>query len=279
MCGLKLEAEPGDASTVAADMVPGVVLPPGRALNERVWISDAPDVNVYRYWARLAAMFESTGLWPVVLVHPELLEADIPVPEHLGSDSAAVVLERWWDRWLSVERSEHDGWAESESPLRFADEPIEAYLESIGLAFPGLAPLQQECQVTAEVWGTALAPQPVALSHLGLIAVSRPADIFAVLDLDGLYGLVDMRELATVVESWGERLGAAPVEINKDGFSLYLERPPRTMEDYRLWTAERVALGDETFLDLERFSSFDDFAKHQFEVDLQRGQHHGFIWM
>jgi hypothetical protein len=78
--------------------------------------------------------------------------------------------------------------------------------------------------------------------HLGLVAVSRPADAPAVLGWMGpVNHFDDMGWLATVPRSWEDRFGAYAVGIGFDTLTLGVEHPPTDLKQALAVAAEHFA--------------------------------------
>jgi len=197
-----------------------------------LWITDDAVRDAGRLWSRLAAEFPSTGLWPLVLdslsgaddrpwLNGELDPTGSSKPE--GHD-VEQVLAAWWDS--VVPDAEED------------DEALNA-LAPFGRAYPGLAPAAPVSPVATG------APEEVVRSvsgRIGLVGVTRPADVLSVLGWMGPvnhYG--DMGMLSAVLRSWEDRFGAILVSVGFDVLTLGVERPPSNIELALAVTAEHFA--------------------------------------
>jgi hypothetical protein len=215
-----------------ADAVAGVALPPGRRVADVLWISDGQAQPTA--WTGLRQAFPATGLWPLVLA---ALEGDPRRPWDAGefepgsaTDPAAVdvaaALARWWEDALPDEDEE---------------EEATAALAPFGRSFPGLAPPS----TTADDDGAldAVAGAVASGGRLGLVPVTRPADVFAVLGWTGpanYFG--DMGPLSALARSWEERFGAEPVGLGFATALFAVRRPPATPEEANRLAAEHFAV-------------------------------------
>ena len=227
-------SSPGTLPPNGPAVVGGVQLPSGHQvepdpsfvqsnstdLDPVLWLTDENVPDVGALWAQVAKQFHRTGLWPVVL---ESLE---PGPDDkttgrpwdsgelaptLSSDPIAVdvesLLRRWWKGNVPSE-----------------DFPVlREMLEPFGREFPGLAPASKSSSDEA-------APALVAKDlqgRLGLVAVTRPADVPAVLGWTGPTNYYsDMGQLSAVLRSWEDRFGAVVVGLGFDSLWLGVRRPP-----------------------------------------------------
>jgi predicted DNA-binding WGR domain protein len=195
-----------------------------RGDNPVIWASIAPVNGVGQIWARLAAAFPETGVWPLVIdstygfagFHDYLM--DMPRGRHT---EVATILRRNWG--TSVEDFDED-----EAPEN---------LEPFGRQFPGLAdrtpgdrPISID-SIVATLGG-----------HLGLVAVNRPADI---LDAVGWMGAAnydfDPLDMSTVLRSWEVRFDAYLVGLGTDTITLAVGRPPRDLASATAIAAEHYA--------------------------------------
>jgi hypothetical protein len=189
-----------------------------------IWASNAPVPGVGQVWARLAAAFPETGVWPVVIdaaygfdgFHDYLM--DVPRGRHA---EVVSILRKGWNG--SVEDFDED-------------EPLEN-VAPFGRAFPGLAdptPGDRPTSIDEIV--------AAAEGHLGLVAVNRPADV---LDAVGWMGAVnydgDPLDMSTVLRSWEVRFDAYLVGLGTDTLSLAVGRPARDMDGALAISAEHYA--------------------------------------
>jgi len=218
----------------------GVDLPPGRQVAPVLWISDDPlDDAGAASPAALRPRFPTTGVWPLVLWPlpgdarrpwdaAEFEPGTSTSPE--GVD-VAETLARWW----------------AQSIPDAADEDAMSVLDPFDRAFPGLAPHNRE-PVDEVVGGVvdeaALDEVAAALpGRLGLVPVTRPADVFAVLGWMGPanhHG--DMGPLSAVARSWEDRFGAEPVGLGFDTAVFGVRRPPVEPREAGLLAAEHFAV-------------------------------------
>jgi hypothetical protein len=204
----------------------------GEAASEAVlWISDSVVDDAGRRWVELRRAFAGTGLWPLVL---ETLSSDSRRPWDLGEFDpgsstnpdgvdVASTLAGWWSDAVP----DHDE----------VSETVEG-LEPFGGEFPGLAPVPDGGadedaldRVAARLVG-----------RLGLVPVSRPADVVAVLGWQGPANYFnDVGPLSAVLRSWEDRFGAEPIAVGFDTLTLGVRRPPATQPEALAVAAEHFA--------------------------------------
>lgn len=236
-------ARPGRLPPAVDGTVGGVRLPSGRLIvpdpsyggsNEVapvMWMTEEPVADVGTLWRATSRGFAEHGLWPLVL---DSLDGDGQRPWGDGeldpsgsSDPAAFavdeVLRRWWE--MSV-------------PSEGEDDEALASLSPFGRRFPGLAAASASSP-DPRVLDTALAERR---GHLGLVAVTRPADVLAVLGwLGPINHFQDMAMLSAVLRSWEDRFGAWLIGVGFDTITLAVTRPPTTIEHAQAIAAEHFA--------------------------------------
>ena len=188
-----------------------------------VWASQAPVPGVGRLWARLAAVFPETGLWPFVIDAEYGFRGfddylmDIPRGRH---KEVAAVLRRGW--------TDNTGFDDD-----FPDEVTAPY----GPQFPGLAdPTPGDRPNSIDHIVAALS------GHFGLAALNRPADI---LDAIGWMGAAnydgDPLDMTTVLRSWEQRFDAYVIGLGPDTLHLAVGRPARDLSSATAIAAEHFA--------------------------------------
>lgn len=197
-----------------------------------LWMTDDRVEAVASFWAPLAAQFPSIGLWPVVLdslrgqeerpwLRGELNPTSSSDP---AGEDAKDVLDSWWRRSV---------------PLGEDEEEVEEIIGPFGEQFPGLAPAER-------VITSPNAPELVAAEltgRLGLVAVTRPADVLATVGWRGPVNFFDnMGMLSCVLRSWEDRFGAFLVGVGFDTLALAVRRPPSTLEAATFLAAEHLAV-------------------------------------
>ena len=187
------------------DLPAGVLVAPddGEASAPVIWISATPVDDVAALWQRVVAVFPETGLWPLIMeldIEPVamseiLLEAD--QVGAVGARAARAILADWWE-----EGDDGEG-------LR-------------SRRFPGLAaptPGDRPTRIDDLVNGRA--------GHLGLVAVTRPADVLAATGWLGAANYdLDPGDMSTVLRSWEPRFDAYLVGLGWDTIHLAVGRPP-----------------------------------------------------
>jgi hypothetical protein len=235
---------PGTLPESSEPTIAGIELPRGRLVvpdpdyadgdstsSPVLWVTDRYVKGVGGLWGVLAAEFHSTGLWPLVL---ESLSDENERPWldgelNPGSSSdpadhdAASILAEWWGGAIPDAEEEDEAFAA---------------IAPFGREFPGLAP-------EPESTGDPNAAEHVARElegRLGLVAVTRPADVLAVL---GWMGPVnyheDMGMLSAVLRSWEQRFGAYLVGAGFAELTFGVERPPQSIEASTHVAAEHFA--------------------------------------
>jgi hypothetical protein len=221
----------GVLPSAAGGSVGGVSLPTGKLLameemagpaSEQpvLWISNLPLVEIAQTWARLAAAFSDTGLWPLIV-----------------DDEGAAAMD---DRLIAYGPAEprdvaeilHDGWEQS-----LPDDDEEEYdadaFAPLGRRFPGLAPATPGERPT-----TIAHVVEEATGHLGLVAVERPADVPRVIGWAGPANYdLHPADQSTVLRSWEDRFDAYLVGLGGDIMQLAVARPPLD----RAWAARIAA--------------------------------------
>ncbi len=189
-----------------------------------IWASNEPLRDVGQVWARLAAAFPETGVWPFVIDSSYGFKGfgdylmDMPRGRHT---EVVTILRRNWSGSL-------EGYDEDEPPENVA--PFDRQ-------FPGLAgptPVDRP---------TSIDPIVATLEgHLGLVAVNRPADA---LDAVGWMGATnydfDPLDMSTVLRSWEVRFDAYLVALGTDTLTLAVGRPPRDLDAALAIAAEHFA--------------------------------------
>ena len=290
MAGLSVTVG-GYTSGVDADDLPDG-LPPGRLLapdpeqparwTDRPvgWMSDQPLNDAAQQWARLHAIRNRTGLWPVLL-------AELPPPwscdprELDALDAEAILQQKWQDRvrfhrqtmgdrlWMGagpqgttvVEAPECpegfqalpegvrvlDGWTDyddGEEPMVLAEERARRFVTWPGLAPPpavGRDPDVVAREVVASKLVSRMRPG-FTPAFLGLVPVARSAEISAVLGwVAAASDVASDLEVAPVLHSWEQRFGAQVVALT-DGIYLSVAAPPRTREHAEHLAVEHLML-------------------------------------
>ncbi len=188
-----------------------------------IWASERPVPKVAQVWARLAAAFPDTGIWPFVIDDAygfsgfEGYLMDLPRGRHT---EVLTILRRGWN-----------------DQFAYDDELPDESLAPFGKTFPGLAdPTPGERAGSIDHIVASLT------GHLGLVAVNRPADI---LDAVGWMGAVnadgDPLDMTTVLRSWEHRFDAYVVGMGTDTLTLAVGRPPRDLRSASAIAAEHYA--------------------------------------
>jgi Domain of unknown function (DUF4253) len=180
-----------------------------------LWITSSGVKSPMGIWRALVLEFGLSGLWPVVFDGPapgQYVEIDSWVqPQQLVDQRSVqeILMSEWSKHWVG----DFPGQADEQSRLR-------ALLESLEVPLEGS-------------------------KRVGLVAVSRPADVPAAIgwfnQLDGNGACAH----SAILRSWEDRFGAYLVSLGKNtqGTTLRLgvERSPRSEDQRRLLAGEMLA--------------------------------------
>jgi hypothetical protein len=189
-------------------------------------IIEVPGVDALAELHRLTERAESGGPWPVLLGGEESLEliqgAIEPNREYYGSTEAVLKAADQVNvrDWLAQRKQdEADLYKDLESPTG----PSEVQPS------PGIV--------------THLRPnnKPLKRVFIGLIEVSRPADVFAHLFWGGWNDCPDAPTHVAIHRYWEQAYGAKVVSITHNIVQCLVSRPPRTQD-------EAMQVADEQFL-------------------------------
>ena len=205
-----------------AKVVGGVQLPKGSRC-ARFWSTDAGVEDAFGLARRLASVFSSTGLWPVVWAWadegPDAYVMGTANLSHADSINAARALRRAW-RTTGLFRS---------GP------------------FPGIAAGADDARLTVQPFGDLVEESWAESAPPGgwimmLVPVNRPADLYSVLGTETTEYHSDA-EATAILRSWEERFGAVPSVLTPSTLDLEVGAPPPTAEDARRLAAEHAAFG------------------------------------
>jgi hypothetical protein len=180
--------------------VAGVDLGEGRS-EGTMWRAHSPN-DAIGAWVELAAAFPDTGLWPVLL---ERGDHDVGVFEHPewpaeAERDAEAVLRELWDEVV-----------------------VDAELEAMHGPFGGLGHGRDEVRPAVALVTHAME----GVGGLGLVAVTRPADVPGALGWSGAINHTnDTGLLCAVLRSWEERYDAILVGLGFDTMYLGVRRRP-----------------------------------------------------
>jgi hypothetical protein len=227
----------GDLATLGSRTVAGIALPEGALITPEDggapvgWIAGRTSKDRGKLWARLAANYAQTGLWPVILdsfkVEPDRPwdagELEPGLSTSPDSFEAAAVLEESWTGLTGD----------------YAGEPeLLEEIEPFGTVFPGLAPGSSSPRSTT---GAERVIDEVD-GRIGLVSVARPADAIVAVGWMGAANYSnDMAPLAAVLRTWEERFDAFVVGIGFDTLILWVGLPPATEADALVISAEHHA--------------------------------------
>jgi hypothetical protein len=214
----------GRIPTNGAATVAGVRLPEGQVLVDGVfWATDSGVEQPGETWRRLVNAYVDTGLWPVVISDGRRpWQSGELGPSELASTRGpdpATVLSGWWDELYGLFGLEEDG----SSP----DPEAGQFFAPFGQHFPGL--VLAESDRVADVLGDDWWPSGGwrLPRRLGLVSVSRPADLIGAIGWNGVKEHDDAAEVTAVLRSWEERFGAYVFQLSFDLVEFAVERPPQ----------------------------------------------------
>jgi len=111
--------------------------------------------------------------------------------------------------------------------------------------FPGLAPIPQGSADEDALDRVAAGMQ----GRLGLVPVTRPADVLAVLGWQGPANYFsDVGPLSAVLRSWEDRYGAEPIAVGFDTLTVGVRRAPATQNESLRAAAEHFAVCPDNIL-------------------------------
>jgi hypothetical protein len=217
-------ARSGKLPVSGAPVVGGVQLPRGSRC-ARFWSTDAGVEDAFGLARRLASVFSSTGLWPVIWAWPDE-EPDAYVigsanPARPDSLDAARLLRRSWRATGLVRTGPFPGIASGAGDARLAVEPFGDLVE----------------ELVAD-------SAPPGGFVVMLVPVNRPADVYSVLGMQTTEYHTD-DEMTAILRSWEERFGAVVSVLAPGVIDLAVGAPPRTGDDARRLAAEHAAFAPE----------------------------------
>jgi hypothetical protein len=221
-----------------------VQLPVGRRLfgwdddAPRLWATCEPVRNAGRVWRALADLHGDMGLMPILLAFLDEGHEGRPWDEGELNDRCDLASVDRLDAATVIARS----WADSlPGPEDFGTE-LAGTLAPYGLSFPGLAPGQEQALTEAEL---TRALGWFDRARIGLVAVSRPADVLALVGYNGTvnrYGTPE--QMSAALRSWEDRFGAVLVEVGFAHLRMLARGPPRTVADAQAVAAELWAMSE-----------------------------------
>jgi hypothetical protein len=230
-----------------------------------LWLGRHPERSARSLWLALAERFPTTGLWPLLLgsldddgERPwrsgDLLE---PPQDSAHSPDAMSVLASSWSHLVEDDDDE-------EIARRFAP---------FGREFPGLAPPSDGAEAPAALEATVdailEAGTPVSL---GLVSVTRPADVLSALRWSGAVNqLQPVHLLTSLLRSWEDRFGTLVAGVGFDTLTLAVTRPPKSMRVARALAVELIAACPDLVLG-------GDDTLETFAASIQHGRTWSFWW-
>jgi len=161
----------------------------------------------------------------------EVYEFDDPVDiSGLGGVDVGAVLERGWRGLVGPD---DEDWGE---------QVMRASYGPFSVTFPGMAPAE-DTPLSAQQLDAVLGSLPPA--RIGLAAAGRPADVLARIGWVFAWNWDSgPLEIAAVLRSWEDRLGARLLQVGFAEIRLLAERPPRTLQAAEHVAAEHCAFCD-----------------------------------
>jgi len=215
----------GDLPPSGKPRVGGVQLPAGSRCGP-FWSTDGAVADSVALARRLAGVFPSTGLWPVLWTWPEEApDAYVnggPGLARVDSLDAETILRRAWREFDS--EGPFPGLADAEpAPDRLDVEPFGDLLDA-----------------------SALDERPPGGRVLMLVPVNRPADVLAVLRPQNTVYFSD-DELTAVLRSWEERFGAVVTSISPGSVDLIVGAPPQDDDQVNSVATEHAVLAPDAW--------------------------------
>ncbi len=171
-----------------------------------LWISTTAVPDVGQLVGRLIAVFPRSGLWPVVIDTTESGLANDFDPNHAGTLEAdpGAAFQRWWEANMGT-GSNVDTFAAT----------------AFGTEFPGLQIPSGGLDTTAldGVLST-------LKGKLGLVSLTRPADLAAVTGWEGAVNYLEPDEVTVALRSWEDRYAIEPVELGFDFLVMGMGNSP-----------------------------------------------------
>jgi hypothetical protein len=205
------------------------------------WQTDALPKDWKRLWRELAARFEATGLWPLVI-------------EGEGFEDDLVDHDDWlqWAAQDPVSTFELT-WSESLPDPRYADASARRVIAPFGKRFPGLAPPGVDRNEAAIGKTLAAIDDPAAIA---IVPVTRPADAPAAGGWNGPVNWVDEpARFGGVLRSWEERYDALVVGLGVDTLYVAPRRLPPRSDLLRLAAEQYAACPDSLHEDTDTIRS------------------------
>jgi Domain of unknown function (DUF4253) len=225
-------------------------LPPGRLVapspeynptwtgKPTYWASDQPLPDAPEHWARLHAIHDHTGLWPLLMEYPDdaLQPRD---PTEVDAFDAETLLVRAWRDFVRLQEeviANPPSMLEVPAGVVIPEDPGPPFASWPGLAPP--APIAQADDVPRTVVARKVVADMVTpQAHIGLVPAASNADIPALLGWQGSTNWIDATRLSAVLRSWQERFGAQVVGFGHATLYMSVSAPPTTRQH-----AEQVAL-------------------------------------
>ncbi|HLI57154.1 MAG TPA: DUF4253 domain-containing protein [Actinomycetota bacterium] len=258
-------AHPGALpTTTAITTLDGVSLPPGHLVipdpsyttvpftKPVMWVSTLAVNKVAQLWSQLVRAFPTTGLWPLILPIESGLEGrpwgDGELDPGTSSNPAIVdvtaTVRMWWSEAIPDPPTIANG--------------VQS-LHPFGTAFPGLAPATTGRDKLSILDQVAAQDAMKQGDLLGLVPVTRPADVLAAIGWQGpLNYYPDMGQLSAVLRSWEVRFGAEPVAVGFNDLWLAVMRPPTSLAEADRIAAEQLGVYPEEIGDYDSIGQYAD---------------------
>ncbi len=221
-------AKAGPLPTGGTTSLAGVPIPAGAAVastgaSPTLWISTAEVPEVGQLVLKLIGVYSRTGLWPVVIDTTEPgLDHDFDPSQASSADvDPKVAFGQWWQ--------ENMGTGPGGDLDTFAS-------ADLGTTFPGL-------QNPPDKPIDALDGELVKLrGKLGLVSVTRPADIALATGWLGPTNYLDPGQVTVALRSWEDRYAVEPIELGFDFLVMAMANPPMNAISVLDLTAEQMAV-------------------------------------
>lgn len=228
-------AQPGYLPDSGTPSVDGIILPAGSRIRVAgsadrsavMWVTAQRDPRAGELASQLMAVFPRTGLWPLVLQDETQgsgepwIAGDFDRTRLTSLDSDPTQAFRdWWSQNIAHEDTDNSDVA-----------------HDFGTRFRGLG------RPAGPIDDGAIAATVAKLpGRLGLVAVTRPADVAAAIGWLGATNYLDGGEVSIALRSWEDRYGAEPIRMGADYAELAIRNPPRTHQEAVVAATEQFAV-------------------------------------
>jgi hypothetical protein len=234
-----------NADNLPAGLPPGRLVVPSREYNPTwtgepvYWASDRPLPDAPEHWARLRALHDHTGLWPLLLEYPDDALQPRDLAEVDAFDPETLLVQKWraFVRLREEVAANPPSMAEVPAGVVIPEDPGPPFASWPGLAIPGHSARDPDVVAHRMVAREVVADMVTAQAHIGLIPATRSADIPALMGWQGSTNQIGASRLSAVLRSWQERFGVQVVGFGHATLYICVAAPPTSREH-----AEHVAL-------------------------------------